>query len=118
MLTMLVVQPAIDEIVNMVAMRDRLMATTLVMDMVLAVAAGPASLVASVRIYIGDLDHMLVDVILMRVVQTTVMQIVDMVLMLHRRMAAIRPMNMRMRAAGLVARHFNLLCLDASTTSS
>jgi hypothetical protein len=112
MFAMFVMQPTIDQVVGMVAVRDRLMSTTLPMDMILVMAAGSASIVAAVRISIRNLDHVLVNMILVRVVQMAVMQIVHMILMTYGRVSAIRAVSVRMMAMGLMARHDILLWLD------
>jgi hypothetical protein len=112
MLAMLVMQPTIDQVVGMVAVRDRLMSTTRTMNMILIMAAGSASFVAAVGILVGNLDHVLVDMILVWVVEMAVMQIVHMILMPDCGVPAIRTMSVRMMAMGLMARHDVLLWLD------
>jgi hypothetical protein len=88
MVAVRVVQVAIDEIVDVVAMRhglvtapgpvlvSRLMSRTLVLGR------------ASVRVRSGDLDRVLVDVVGMHVMEMAVMEIIDVIAMLDRRVSA------------------------------
>src|SRR5258708_1573195 len=96
-------QVPVHQIVNVVAMRDRLVPATgamLVGALYLRRAAG----------WIGgvDADGMLVDVIAMHVVQMAVMQIVDVAVMADRDVAAIRAVLMGVVRMGLLgaSRHW------------
>jgi hypothetical protein len=102
MLAVLMVQPSLDQIVGMVAMGHRLVATTRPVDVILAMSVGPLALVAAIRVLIGDFDHMLVDMVLMRVVQMAIVQIIDMSFMPNGSVAAFRPVHVRMIGVGLV----------------
>lgn len=88
--TMGMVEAAIDQIVHMVAMRHGLMSAAGAMDVAVRM---PFILHrgAVVRIGRADLDHMLIHMVAVRVMQVPVMQIVDMIAMTHSRVPAIRP---------------------------
>jgi hypothetical protein len=92
MIAVRVMQVACDAVIDMIAVRYRLMATTRAMHMAGLVTAAAMLGCAAVRVVAGYLDHVLVDMPGMRVVQMTVMQIVDMTAMPHRRVATARPM--------------------------
>jgi hypothetical protein len=101
-----VVEPPFNQIVRMVAVRDRLVPAIGAVDMVRGVAVGALAAVAAVRIAVADADHMLVDMISVRVVEMPAVQIIDMPLVAHGRMAAARPVGVRMIAMDVVlARH-------------
>ena len=89
---MRVMQVAGDAVVDVIAVRHRLMAATRAVNMAGRVTAAAMVRGAALRIVAGHLDHMLVDMAVMRVVQMAVMQIVDMAAMPHGRVAAARPM--------------------------
>jgi hypothetical protein len=98
-----VMQVAIDQIVDVVAVGDRLMAaagTVLVIGRVSAALV----LVATVGIAVAHLDRVLVDVDLVRMVQVAVVQIVDVIAVAHGDMTAVRAMAVFVIAVvGLVA---------------
>jgi hypothetical protein len=96
MIAVRMMQVAANAVVDMIAVRHRLMAATRAMHMTRLVAAAAMVGSAAVRIVAGYLDHMLVDMAAMRVMQMAVMQIVDMAIMPHRRVAAAGPMPVGM----------------------
>lgn len=100
MFAMGVVQTAIDQIIDMVAVRHRLMAATGAMNMI----AGQLSR-AAVGIRRRNRDHMLIHMIAVQIVQMAIMQIIDMVIVADRSMAAARPMNMGVASVGVCTRH-------------
>ncbi len=72
-------QATIDQVVDVIAMRNRLVTAPGPMHMA-GLKTGTAMLRrAAVRIAVGYLDHMLVDMIAVRMVQVTVMKVVDVV---------------------------------------
>jgi hypothetical protein len=95
MVAMLPMQPPVDEIIDMVAVRYRLVPAIGSMDMAL-VALGRPSFRAAVGVRIAYVDPMLVDMAVVRVVEMTIVQIVRMPVMAHSHMAAIRPVLMGM----------------------
>jgi hypothetical protein len=77
------VQAAIDEVIDMIAMRHRFMATAGAVHMAAIVRAGAAIGVAD-----ADADDMFIDMVTMHMVQMAVVQIIDMAIMLHGGVAA------------------------------
>jgi hypothetical protein len=94
------VEMAGDAIVHVVAVRHRLVAT--VGAVLMACLMPTAAMVrgAAVGILVRDLDHMLVDVTFVRVVEVAVVQIVDMVAVMHRSVSAARSVLMGMVGMG------------------
>jgi hypothetical protein len=106
MAVMGVVQAAVHQIADMVAMGDGLMAAARAMDMPVAVA----DRLAAVRIGGAHLKHMFVDMVFMGVMQMAVVEIVHMVAVLNGRVAAARAMLVGMVCVfGMVAGHDNPL---------
>ena len=105
-------------VIGVVAVRDRLVATTWAVDMGGVVTAAAVTRGAAVRVLGRYLDHVLVDVTLVRVMEMTFMQVVDVPLVAHRRVAA--PGTVLMRMTGMLVRraasheflpfHFRVLC--------
>ncbi|MGO9431986.1 hypothetical protein [Rhodoblastus sp.] len=95
-IAMLMVQAAVNEIVDVVSMRRRFMTTARTMDM--------AGFVTSVAVFgraanwipFAHLDHVLLGVAVMRVLKMPVVKKVDMIAVSHREVAAARPKLMRM----------------------
>jgi hypothetical protein len=87
-----VMQMPIHEIIDMIAVRHGLVPAARTMNMARLMTGAAMFRRADIRVRLRHLHHMLVDMVLMRVVQMTVMQIVDMVAMLHGGMAATRAM--------------------------
>jgi hypothetical protein len=87
-----VVQMAADTVVDMIAVRNRLMAASGAVDMTCVVAAAAMVGGAVVRVVARHFDHMLVDMSFVRMVEMTVMEIIDVPAVAHRRVAAARPM--------------------------
>ena len=81
-------QMTIDEVVNMIAMRNSLVTAVFPMLVVCVVAAASVSLGAVVRVSSGDSENMFVDMFTMRRVKVAIMEIIDVVCMLDRCMAA------------------------------
>jgi hypothetical protein len=103
MLAMLMMQPAIDEIIHMVPMRHRLVSAAWAMDMPGFVPFMAVLRRAAVRVLGGHVNDMLLDLVAFLVVQMSIMQIIDMIAVLHPEVTAIRAMMMRMlrmRAGG------------------
>lgn len=94
--SMRMVEVAADAVVDVVAVRDRLVAAAGAVNM--AGLMTPAAMVrsAAVRIVSRDVDHVLVDMILVRMVEVTIVQILDVAAVAHGRVAATRAMPVRM----------------------
>ncbi|MGU7772067.1 hypothetical protein ACV229_18085 [Burkholderia sp. MR1-5-21] len=103
---------SVDQIIDVIAMRHSFVPATRPVDMA-GFMAGAARR-ALVRVPCADLDPVFVDVIPVRMVQMTIMQIVDVIAMHDGGVAAARAMLMIvLRMMGFVARaHAYLLDLQ------
>jgi hypothetical protein len=73
-------QPAIDEITDVATVRDGLVPTARTMDVVRVMAQCVGRhRGAGIRVVIADLDDVLVDMVAVRMVQMSVVQVVDVV---------------------------------------
>ncbi len=84
----------LDEMVDVVAMRNRLMTAPGPMGMAGFVTIAAELRRAPVRVLGADLNHVLVDAIPILLVQMSVMREVDMVAVLHGEVAALRAVMM------------------------
>lgn len=96
------VQAAIDQIVDMVAVGYGFMAAVRAVNMIGCVA-GALAMGALIGIDGADFDDVFVHVIAMHVVQVAVMEIVDVPVMLDGGVAAMRPMLVAVIGVMLVA---------------
>ncbi len=94
MVAMLVVQTPIHQVVDVVAMRHGLMPATGTVDVAGVVSGAALATRAAVRIALADLDHVLVHVIDVRMMQMAIMQVIHMTVVAHGGVAAIRPVLM------------------------
>lgn len=108
MITMRMMQAAVHQVVCVIPMRDGFVAAAWTMD-VLGIMTRAAAR-AGVRVGGTDLDHMLVDVILVGMMQVTVMQVIDVIAMLDCGMAAIRSV-----LVGMVVMDGAVMCHDRSS---
>ena len=81
-------QVAGDAIVDMVTVRDSLVAAAWPMDVIRGVAGAAVIGRATLRVVARHVDHVFVDVIIVRVMQMPVVQIVDMAGVAHRTLGA------------------------------
>jgi hypothetical protein len=88
-------QPALDKVVDVVAMRHGFMAAIRPVPMRCLVAAGAVLRIAAVRIRVGHSDHMLLGSTALGMLKAAVIEIIDMVSMLDGEMAAGGAMNVR-----------------------
>jgi len=88
MITMRMMQPAIHEVVNMIAMWDGVMSAVWAMNMARLMPCVTKLRGATVRIRRAYIDGMLFDEIARLVVQMPVMQVVDMIAVFDCNMAA------------------------------
>jgi hypothetical protein len=88
MVSMLVMQAAVDEVVDVVAMRHGFMAAAGAVNMAMVMPGVIANRLAPIRVRGAHFDNMLVDMVTMWVMQVAIMQIVDMFAVLHSRVAA------------------------------
>jgi hypothetical protein len=87
-------QVAVDQIVDMIAMRHRLMPAAGTMHMSRIVSGAAMIGRAHVGIDSRYFDHMLVDVIPVHMMKMPIVEIIDMIAMPYRRVSAIRTMLM------------------------
>jgi hypothetical protein len=93
---MRMVQMPIHEIVDMTVMRHGLVSAAGTMDMARLMTGTAVIRRAGIRVRLRHLDHMLVHMVAMRMVQMAIMQIVDMVAVPHRGMPATGAMRVAM----------------------
>ncbi|HVW51951.1 MAG TPA: hypothetical protein VHC91_16435 [Trinickia sp.] len=96
MIAMRVMQVAVDQIVDMIAVRDRLVSASGPMNVIRGMGATLMVRRTSIRIFPAHLDPMFVDVVTMWMMQMPIMQIVDVVAVPDSGMAAVRAMLMVM----------------------
>ena len=96
------VQPAVHQVIHVIAVRDGLVAAARAVG-VTRLAVGRIGV--AVRMLGIDRDHVLVDMILVRMVQMPVMQVVDVIVVANRRMAAALRVNVRVLAFMNRVRH-------------
>jgi hypothetical protein len=110
-----VVEMAVDQIVHMVPVGDRLVPTARPVDMVSVVASAPGRRGARARVILRDRDAVLVHMISVGVVEMAVVEIVDVPVMEDRLVAAAGPVDVIMRRMGLTVAHrfLSLASLEA-----
>lgn len=96
MVAVRVVQVAVDQVVDVVTVRDGFVAATGAMDVAGLVTAAFVLGRAAVGVGGRDGDHVLVDVVAMRMVQVAVVQVIDMAIMADGRVAAAGAMGVVM----------------------
>ena len=96
MITMWMMEVAANAVVDVVGVRNRLVAAAGTVDMTGFVSAAAMVRSAAVGVLPGDVDHVLVDMILMRVVEVTIVQIIDVAVVANGGVAASRPMLVSM----------------------
>jgi hypothetical protein len=89
-------QVVANAIVHVIAVRNRLVAAAGAVDVIRCVATAAVVGGAPVRVVGRHFDHVLVDVIAMRVVEVTIMQIIGVAAVAHRRVPAARTVLMGM----------------------
>jgi hypothetical protein len=88
-------QPPIHEIIDMVAVRQGFVAAVGAVPVPRLVAAGVVLGIAAVRIPVGHADHMPLGAAFLRMLEATVIEVIDVAFMLHGEMAASGAMNVR-----------------------
>jgi hypothetical protein len=104
-ITVGVVEVIVDEVVDVIAVRHRRVAAPLAVSVLGVVVADVVPGSAAVRMCVVDCDYVFVDMALVRVVEMSVMQIVDMVVVCHRNVPAAWSVLMRMVGMDLVVAH-------------
>lgn|GEM_PF-1610679 len=102
-------QVAINEIVYVVTVGNRFMTTSWPMHMTWLVACTGMVRGAAVRISVRDLKPMFIDMIPMRMMQVTIVQVVNVAIMFDRRMAAVRTVRMIVIFVNIAAAHESFL---------
>ena len=83
-ITVRMMQPAIDQIIDVIGVRDRLMTTAGTMNMVCFVAGMPEFWRTAIWVLSAHLNRVLLDDVAVLMVQMTVVKVVDMVAVLDR----------------------------------
>jgi hypothetical protein len=96
MTVMRIMQMSVDQIINMVAMRDCLMPTVRPMQMLGLMSGALVPRCAVLRIGRGYANHMFIDMAFVRMMQMPVVQIVDVAIVHDASMATLGPMRMIM----------------------
>jgi hypothetical protein len=103
---MRVMQVIADHVVDVVAVRHGHMPAGLAVLVIASVIAALMPGRAAIRMLLVDREHVLVDVVLMRMVQVTIVQVVHVIAVADGRMATARPVDVRMVPVNrMVARH-------------
>jgi hypothetical protein len=100
-----VVEMAVDQVVDMIAMRDGRMATGRCVHVVRGVAGACVVRRAAGGVRSVDRDGAFVDVIAVHHVEVTIMEIVDMATVLNREMAAVGAVLVVVGCVGVVGCH-------------
>jgi len=95
MVAMRVMQVTVYQIINVIAMRDGFVPAARAVDVIGGVCAARVLRGANLRVGGGNGDDVLVHVVAMRMVQMPVVQIINMAVVAHRGMAAVRAVLMR-----------------------
>jgi hypothetical protein len=90
MVAMRVVQPAIDEVVDVVAMRHGFMPAAGTVDVACFVSTAVLTRRAAVRVRLADLDDVLLDMVAVGVMQVAIVQVVHVVPVAYGGMPAAR----------------------------
>ncbi len=87
-------QVAVDEVADVIAMRDRFVSAAGTMHMAGFVSGAFVGRRTADGIDVGYFDNVFVDVSVMHVMQVAIMQVIDVVAMTHRGVAAARTVGM------------------------
>jgi hypothetical protein len=93
-------QPALDQIVDVVAMRHGFMAAIRPVPVRCVVTAGAEFWIAAIRIAVTHGDDMLLGVAVLGMLKVAVIEVIDMAFVLHGEMAASGAVNVRRGLAG------------------
>jgi hypothetical protein len=96
MVTVLMVQPAVDQIIHMIAMRHSFVPAAWSMNMTLFMTDMVMQRMASIRVGFADFDDVLIDMIAMRVMQMAIVEIIHVIAMFYGGVAAADPVLMVM----------------------
>ena len=93
MVTMRVMQMAVDQVVDVIAMRDRLVPATGSVPMA---GSTPLSGRAAIGILLAELDRVLVHMSFVRMMEMSIVEIIDVIVVPHGDVSAAWPVDMRM----------------------
>ena len=96
MVAMRIVEMPVDQVIDMLSMRDRFMAAVRAMHVLPSVSLAPVGRRAAFRIVPRDGEYVLIDMVIMRVMQVSVMQVTNVIIVHDARMAALRAVRMGM----------------------
>lgn len=115
---MRMVQVALHQVIDVVAVRHGFMTAIRSMRVPGGVSSARMAAGTHVRIARADLQHVLVGVIAMRRVQVAIVKIIDMIPMLHSRVAAAGTMDMGMILVNIAGHNYPFLAENPSETCS
>ena len=96
MVAMRIVEMPVDQVIDMLSMRDCFMAAVRAMHVLPSVSLAPVGRRAAFRIVPRDGEYVLIDMVIMRVMQVSVMQVTNVIIVHDARMAALRAVRMGM----------------------
>lgn len=100
-----VVKVPVDEVVDVIAMRDHVVAAVRVVYVPRAMPTAPMAWSASVWVRAVHCDRAFVDVVAVHRVEMAVVEIVNVAIMLDGAMPAVRPMDVAVTRVNLVVAH-------------
>ena len=100
MITVRMVEAPVDQVIDVVPMRNRLMTAVRTVAMRFIMTRSTMFWVAPIRIGAADFDHVFISAPLFHVLQMAVVEIINVILMLNGNMAAARVMHMRLIGGG------------------
>lgn len=100
MIAVRVMQASVDQIINMIPMGNSLMTAARTMPMRLVMSGSPMLWIAPIRIRRANFNHVLFNAPFFKIFQMTVVEIIDVVLMLNGNMAAAWTVHMRLIGGG------------------
>jgi hypothetical protein len=99
-ITVGMVEASIDQVINVVPMRNRLMAATRAMAMRLVMSGSTMCWVAPIRIRGINFNHVFICAPAFHMLQMAMVEIVNVILMLNRNVATARTMHMGLIGGG------------------
>jgi hypothetical protein len=94
------VEASVDQVVKVVPMRNRLMATARAMSMCLIMSGSTMRWVAPIRIGGANFNHVFICAPVFYMLQMAMVEIINVIVMLNGNMAAARTMDMRLIGGG------------------
>jgi hypothetical protein len=113
MIAMRVVQASVDKIINMIPVGNSFMAAARAMPMFLIMSGSAMLWIAPIRIYRANLNHVVFSAPVINMLQMTVVEIIDVVLVTNGNMATSRTVHMRLIGRGHASSFRS--CCDSAT---